>query len=209
MVECSGAQAATAVERWFHEAMLGGDTSAATKIFSASVVMHSAAGDLVGPEAMAGAARELCALSGRHGEIQVVGDGDHLLVTFVVRGRHTGVFCGTEPTGRVVEIRATVTIRVADGKLAELWKTCVVRHCADDVDAPPAAERQWARRWRLTARETLVAELAMLGHADKEIAAQLELATASVSKYLRAILRKAGVATRTTLAERAGRLRLG
>jgi DNA-binding NarL/FixJ family response regulator len=49
----------------------------------------------------------------------------------------------------------------------------------------------------------------MLGHADKEIADQLALATASVSKYLRAVLRKAGVASRTALAERAGRLRLG
>ena len=61
----------------------------------------------------------------------------------------------------------------------------------------------------LTPREALVAQLAMCGQTDKEIAKELSLATTSVSKYLRSVLRKAGVVSRGALAERAGVIRLG
>jgi DNA-binding CsgD family transcriptional regulator len=199
-----------AVERWFEEAMLGGDVSSAAQVFAPDVVVHSAAGDFTGIDAVAAATLELRALDDIDGHLELANDGHLLVVTFVVRGRHARSLWAASPTGELLEVHATVTIRTEGERLAELWKTCTVRHIATAPRAGGMEEaRSWAQRWRLTVRETSVAELAMNGHADKEIAARLALAPTSVSKYLRAVLRKAGVASRSALAERAGVVHIG
>jgi DNA-binding CsgD family transcriptional regulator len=157
-----------------------------------------------------GNARALRALDDIDGHLELANDGHLLVVTFVVRGRHARSLWAASPTGELLEVHATVTIRTEGERLAELWKTCTVRHIATAPRAGGMEEaRSWAQRWRLTVRETSVAELAMNGHADKEIAARLALAPTSVSKYLRAVLRKAGVASRSALAERAGVVHIG
>lgn len=204
--------ARTAAERWFREAVLLGNVDIAEQVFTPSVVMHSAAGDLVGLEAMKSVVLEARNLEGLEGRLTVTSSGEMLLARFVLRGRHSRPLCATAPTGDWLEIHGTVTIRSEGEHLAELWKTCTLRPFRSDSGAGATnleVERPWAKRWNLTLREALVAELAMYGHGDKEIAARLELATTSVSKYLRGVLRKAGVASRSALAERAGVVRLG
>jgi DNA-binding CsgD family transcriptional regulator len=205
--------ASRAAERWFREALLGGDFSIAHEVFTSDVALHSARGDVVGLPAMQALAMELRALDDLNGEMNLASDGDQIAGTIVVRGRHARPLWGAAATGRAIEARAIVSIRTEAGKLAEIWKTCVVQQLdgttAGSALAAPTLERWWARRWGLTPREALVAELAMRGHADKEIAQELRLATTSVSKYLRSVLRKAGVVSRGALAERARVIVLG
>lgn len=204
-VDSLGARAA---ERWFRHALLGNDPSIADEIFTPDVVLHSAAGDVSGIDAMQALALELRGLEGVSGELVLASEGEKLAVTIFLRGRHARRLWGVPATGRWIEARAVVSVRTQDGKLAELWKTCVVRHL--DGSSPGASPaRLWASSWGLTPREALVAQLAMSGHTDKEIATELSLATTSVSKYLRSVLRKAGVVSRGALAERAGVIRLG
>jgi DNA-binding CsgD family transcriptional regulator len=204
--------ATCAAQRWFRQALLGGDVSIAKDVFSSDVTLHSAAGDVVGLRAMQALAVELRALDDLSGEMSLSRDGDQLGGTIVVRGRHARTLWGAAATGRILEARAVVSIRTVAGKLAEIWKTCVVQQidvAGIGAFCAPTLEHWWANHWGLTPREALVAELVMRGHPDKEIAAELKLATTSVSKYLRAVLRKAGVVSRGALAERARVLLLG
>lgn len=48
-------------------------------------------------------------------------EGDMAAFRSVIRGTHQAVFAGFPPTGKEVIFRGTDFIRIADGKLAELW----------------------------------------------------------------------------------------
>lgn len=197
-------------ERWFYEGLIAGQMQHVAELFTPDVVMHCATGTLRGLAALQAAVLELHALGGLHGGVTITGEGAQLVAIFAVRGRHVRTLWGSEPTGRLVEVHGIVTIRTRGARLAELWTTCASRHPEEaSCDPQPPAETAWARRWRLTLREALVADLAMRGHCDKQIASELKLATASVSKYLRSVMRKAKISSRTALAEHAGVVRLG
>ncbi len=53
--------------------------------------------------------------------VQVVAEGDRVLVHLRQTGRHTGEYQGTPATGREVDIVVMDLFRVADGKLVEHW----------------------------------------------------------------------------------------
>jgi len=53
--------------------------------------------------------------------VQVVAEGDRVLVHLRQTGRHTGEYQGTPATGREVDIVAMDLFRVANGKLVEHW----------------------------------------------------------------------------------------
>lgn len=53
--------------------------------------------------------------------VQVVAEGDRVLVHLRQVARHTGKYQGTPPTGRTVDIVVMDLFRVADGKLVEHW----------------------------------------------------------------------------------------
>jgi predicted ester cyclase len=48
-------------------------------------------------------------------------DGDKVVLRWVIRGRHTGLFQGMPPTGKDFRLTGITIIRVEDGKLAENW----------------------------------------------------------------------------------------
>ena len=52
-------------------------------------------------------------------EQRIICQGDTVVLSTVMRGKHTGEFHGLRPTGRVIEQRQTHLVRVRDGKLVE------------------------------------------------------------------------------------------
>ena len=201
-----------ALERWFDDGWLRGEVDRGFEVFRPEVISHCASGDIDGSGALRAVLVEIAALDGLEGELATEADGDLLVARYVLRGQHVRPLFGADPSGEVIELHGIATLRTVDERIAELWHTATVRRpetCLLEGAHAGLEEKPWARRWALTLRETLVAELAMLGYGDKQIAAELKLATTSVSKYLRTILRKAGVPSRTALAERAGVVRLG
>jgi steroid delta-isomerase-like uncharacterized protein len=48
-------------------------------------------------------------------------DGDRVLVRWTARGTHTGTLGGVEGTGRQVEWTGMDLLRMADGRIVELW----------------------------------------------------------------------------------------
>ena len=46
---------------------------------------------------------------------------DRVGLRFVLNGTHTGSFMGIPPSGRTVTVVANILLRVADGRVAELW----------------------------------------------------------------------------------------
>ena len=106
-----------------------------------------------------------------------------------------------------------ITARMANGLVAEVWQTCTLSYPNSEGMADQKFEGQariwWVTAWALTPREVMVAELAMQGWSDKQIAEQLCLAIASISKYMSRILRKSQARSRAELAERAGVVSVG
>jgi predicted ester cyclase len=53
----------------------------------------------------------------------VIAEGDRVAVRFTTRFRHTGELMGIAPTGKEVEIGGIAIDRIADGRIAEMWRT--------------------------------------------------------------------------------------
>lgn len=73
---------------------------------------------------------------------------------------------------------------------------------AVSVGALGAAMGAFRTRYRLSRREAEVVELVLLGYRNRDIAAALEVATATVKKHLTHVFDKVGVDTRTQLIAR-------
>lgn len=53
----------------------------------------------------------------------IIAEGDRVAYRFTATGTHEGQFQGIEPTGQEVTVMGHGTVRVEDGKLAEVWLT--------------------------------------------------------------------------------------
>lgn len=53
--------------------------------------------------------------------LDLVAEGDRVVVRYIERGTHTGDFLGLRPTGRSYAKHGFALYRVADGRLAECW----------------------------------------------------------------------------------------
>lgn len=54
---------------------------------------------------------------------EMIGEGDLVAVRYVMRGTYLGPFAGFSPTGQVVVLTGVNFVRIADGKMRELWAT--------------------------------------------------------------------------------------
>ena len=52
---------------------------------------------------------------------QMIGEGDTVAFRFVLRGAHLGTFAGFPPTGKEDVLTSANFVRIADGKMVELW----------------------------------------------------------------------------------------
>ena len=55
--------------------------------------------------------------------IDIVAEGDKVVVRFHAPGTHTGVFAGIQPTGKVAYWKGLVMYHVVDDKITEAWAT--------------------------------------------------------------------------------------
>ena len=54
---------------------------------------------------------------------QMIGEGDTVAFRFTFHATHRGPFAGFPPTGKQVKITGMDFIRIADGKIAEVWSS--------------------------------------------------------------------------------------
>jgi steroid delta-isomerase-like uncharacterized protein len=52
---------------------------------------------------------------------EMIGEGDLVAFRFVLRGTYLGPFAGFSPTGKVAIVTGVDFVRIADGKICELW----------------------------------------------------------------------------------------
>jgi steroid delta-isomerase-like uncharacterized protein len=52
---------------------------------------------------------------------QMIGEGDLVAFRFALRGTHLGAFSGFPTTGQVAVLMGVDFVRIADGKIQELW----------------------------------------------------------------------------------------
>jgi predicted ester cyclase len=57
----------------------------------------------------------------RHTVEAVAAEEDRAAVRFTLTGTHTGDFVGMPPSGRPITVSATAIMRLAEGRVAELW----------------------------------------------------------------------------------------
>jgi DNA-binding NarL/FixJ family response regulator len=93
---------------------------------------------------------------------------------------------------------ADITVIPSGNANAE--RKLVVIHPSSPPPAPAPRDRELERRWKLSPRQAEVLGLVVRGNANKDIAAQLEIAEGTVEAHVTAIMRKAGVETRARLA---------
>jgi len=104
-----------------------------------------------------------------------------------------GVFCRTEP---VSEFRTCVE-RVSRG---EIWASSIgTEHLLEAVRISPCCDAIEGRVDMLSKREIEVAESAVQGHTNRQIAEQLRLSEHTVKNYLFRIFEKLGVSNRMEL----------
>ena len=66
------------------------------------------------------------------------GDADRLVRRVTYAGTHQGVFLGLAPTGRQIQVEATVILRMTDGRIVEEWATENLLGLLQQLGAVPA-----------------------------------------------------------------------
>ena len=188
-----------------------GDLEPFTELFDRLVVMHCPEFTVIGRECVLAMVQSV-----RHEYSHIVVVCEYFsgtqLNTVVVRLTGSPRQAKQNPE---IGLTAAVTMALDDNRITALWVTGGTSSPAssgrgsetDGSSEPDAAA--WAKTWHLTRRELSVARLAMRGMRDKEIAANLNLAPASASRYVRNVMRKAGVRARWELVQRAGIICIG
>jgi len=112
------------IVRKYYDKALEGDAKAIGEVLSESFVLHSPISDtpitgIDGFKAMIATYRSATPeLKLKVEDLRV--DGDTVVTRWSARFKHTGHFDGHEPTGKEGEITGSDTIRVVDGKIAEV-----------------------------------------------------------------------------------------
>jgi steroid delta-isomerase-like uncharacterized protein len=113
----------TLARRWFEDLFSRGDLDAANEILSADFVDHLSHEDERGLEELR---RYVTVYRAAFPDIQdtvvdIVAEGDKVIVRWTSRGTHQGEFMGIAPTGRHVTFTGMRLFRIAENKIAESW----------------------------------------------------------------------------------------
>jgi steroid delta-isomerase-like uncharacterized protein len=108
--------------RFFHMLELG-DPGMADEIVAADYYNHDAPDPNLGLEgAKAGVTRFNKAFPDAQVKIEFqLAEGDKVTTRYIWSGTHQGEFVGIPATGKQVNWTATITFRIADGKIREAW----------------------------------------------------------------------------------------
>ena len=112
----------TLVKRYV-EMWATGNVALADEILAAAYIDHTHPDQAPGPESVK---QEVIAFRAGFPDAhitieQMIGEGDLVAFRFVLRGTHQGHFAGFAPTGKEVMLTGMDFIRIADGKMVELW----------------------------------------------------------------------------------------
>jgi steroid delta-isomerase-like uncharacterized protein len=112
-----------ALARRFFRMLELGDPGMADEIVAADYTNHDAPDPNIGSEGVkAGVTRFKKAFP--DAQVQIVfqlAEGDKVVTRYTWSGTHQGEFVGIPATGKQVKWTATITFRIADGKIREAW----------------------------------------------------------------------------------------
>jgi len=100
-----------------------GNLALADEVLAANFVDHTHPNRIPGPESVK---QEVKAFRDGFPDAritieQMIGEGDTVVFRFVLRGTHLGTFAGFPPTGKEDVLTGADFVRIADGKIVELW----------------------------------------------------------------------------------------
>ena len=118
-------QANKALARRYVELWNTGNLALADEVLALDFVDHTHPELASGPEAVKQevAAFRLAFPDAHETVEQMISEGDTVAFRFVVRGTHQGTFGRFPPTGKEVVLTGMDFMRIADGKLVELWSS--------------------------------------------------------------------------------------
>ena len=110
--------------RWFEEVWNKGRREAISEMLPADGVLHEGKDDCVGPEGFYPVYDRLRAA---FSEFRVtvhdtIAEGDRACVRWTCICKHTGDGLGMPATGKTVHVTGMSIIRIADGRMAEVWQ---------------------------------------------------------------------------------------
>lgn len=117
-------ESADLARRLIEEVWATGDREVARRIVAADVVVHISRAVAPGPEGQAGVGDYFRAgfPDARWTADDAFAAGDRAAVRWRMDGRHDGPFEGIAPTGRDVDLSGIAVVRVAAGRIAEIWR---------------------------------------------------------------------------------------
>lgn len=107
-----------------------GNLALADEVLASNFVDHSHPKFSPGPDSVKQAVIDFrAAFPDAHVTIeQMISEGDMVALRLLLRGTHQGAFAGFPPTGKQAVLHGTDFIRIAKGKLVELW------NCSDTLN---------------------------------------------------------------------------
>lgn len=116
-------EANKALVKRYVEMWATGNVALADEILAAAYIDHTHPDQAPGPESVK---QEVTAFRAGFPDAritieQMIGEGDTIAFRFMLRGTHQGPFAGFAPTGKEVVLTGIDFIRIADGKMVELW----------------------------------------------------------------------------------------
>src|SRR5260370_28834683 len=116
-------EANKAIVRKYIELWRTGNLALADEVLAANFVDHTHPNQAPGSE---GVKQEFKAFREGFPDIritieQMIGEGDTVAFRFVLQRTHLGMFAGFPPTGKEDMLTGADFVRIADGKIVELW----------------------------------------------------------------------------------------
>jgi steroid delta-isomerase-like uncharacterized protein len=129
------------LRRSVEEAWLKGDMAVADEVYAADVILHSPlTGETTGIDAVKGAIRAMrAAVPDVQMRIEhLIAEGDMVVNHTSMTGTHKGEYAGIPPSGKPFKAEGVSIVRVADGKIAEIWGLTNVMEVLRGVGTTPS-----------------------------------------------------------------------
>ena len=118
-------EANKALVRRYNELWTTGNLAIADEVLAPDYMDHTHPDAAPGPESVKEQVAAFRAgFPDAHGTIEeMICEGNIVAFRFVLQGTHLGTFAGFPPTGKLLTLTGMDFIRIADGKMVELWSS--------------------------------------------------------------------------------------